>query len=373
MNRRKNLKLNSIDRYLKSSPNIHLEEYSSCEVPAGCGGVVLRWVNQDSSVALDLIQRFSTRASVWINGKPISNRRQYVTKGNSVLAYEFSEVDAGTGLLHVAGKDREQNLAFISEDDSSWRYTLEKPSSNAWKTADFDDSSWKPLVNRDFKCNEVNDYNYNILKETGAKQLGIQENSSGPIWIRKSFRYGELSDLLKAVQANLDCMALGVVESCLDNREFSETRGFDRQGKTLVMNKGKMRGTCTLCSHYLRPGTHVVGIRIKSGLKKPVLIASVVDNDKNALTYTQANGKWKYTTKEPSQEWLSPEYDDSDWKLMEVGEMSHFKFSGGMAKYEFEKISITPAEAISLNISFLKLLSQRTIWIRHVFEVMVEE
>jgi hypothetical protein len=38
----KDLRLNSLSRYTKRSPEYVLEEHSHCEVPAGCGGVVLR-------------------------------------------------------------------------------------------------------------------------------------------------------------------------------------------------------------------------------------------------------------------------------------------------------------------------------------------
>jgi len=37
------LRLNSLDRFRKSKSGLTLEVYSSCEVPAGCGGAVLRW------------------------------------------------------------------------------------------------------------------------------------------------------------------------------------------------------------------------------------------------------------------------------------------------------------------------------------------
>jgi hypothetical protein len=33
------LKLNDLDRYHKRSASLILQEYSHCEVPAGCGGV----------------------------------------------------------------------------------------------------------------------------------------------------------------------------------------------------------------------------------------------------------------------------------------------------------------------------------------------
>ena len=33
------LRLNTLNRFRKHSPRLLLEEYSHCEVPAGCGGV----------------------------------------------------------------------------------------------------------------------------------------------------------------------------------------------------------------------------------------------------------------------------------------------------------------------------------------------
>ena len=46
-------KLNGPDRYRKRSPRLVLEEHSHCEVPAGCGGVVLRWINTDREITVD--------------------------------------------------------------------------------------------------------------------------------------------------------------------------------------------------------------------------------------------------------------------------------------------------------------------------------
>lgn len=51
------LKLNSISRFSKQSPRLVLEEHGHCEVPAGCGGVVLRWRGADDPIALKLSAR----------------------------------------------------------------------------------------------------------------------------------------------------------------------------------------------------------------------------------------------------------------------------------------------------------------------------
>jgi hypothetical protein len=41
--------LNSLDRFRKHPGQLVLEEHGHCEVPAGCGGVVLRWRNPNPS------------------------------------------------------------------------------------------------------------------------------------------------------------------------------------------------------------------------------------------------------------------------------------------------------------------------------------
>ncbi len=49
----KGLNLNNLDRYTKLSPRFVLEEYSHCEVPAGCGGIVLRWRNPEVGIPIE--------------------------------------------------------------------------------------------------------------------------------------------------------------------------------------------------------------------------------------------------------------------------------------------------------------------------------
>ncbi len=46
------LKLNTIGRFVKRSPCLALEQHNHCEVPAGCGGVVLRWFNPSRGIPI---------------------------------------------------------------------------------------------------------------------------------------------------------------------------------------------------------------------------------------------------------------------------------------------------------------------------------
>ena len=56
------LKLNSISRSSKQSPRLVLEEHGHCEVPAGCGGVVLRWRGHDDPIPVKLSPQCASNA-----------------------------------------------------------------------------------------------------------------------------------------------------------------------------------------------------------------------------------------------------------------------------------------------------------------------
>lgn len=54
MAKKRDLVVNDLSRYEKSSARLVLEDYSSCEVPAGCGGGILRWIDPREALPLTL-------------------------------------------------------------------------------------------------------------------------------------------------------------------------------------------------------------------------------------------------------------------------------------------------------------------------------
>src|SRR5574339_211352 len=62
------LRLNTLHRFRKHSPRLLLQEYSHCEVPAGCGGVVLRWIDREGG--LPVVVRVAALGPVraWLDG-----------------------------------------------------------------------------------------------------------------------------------------------------------------------------------------------------------------------------------------------------------------------------------------------------------------
>jgi len=64
------LKLNSLSRYQKNSPQFILEAHGHCEVPAGCGGVVLRWWNPSQGVPVQMWVYTPGECAFYLDGKP---------------------------------------------------------------------------------------------------------------------------------------------------------------------------------------------------------------------------------------------------------------------------------------------------------------
>jgi hypothetical protein len=204
---KKNLKLNSLSRYSKQSSRLTLEEHGHCEIPAGCGGVVLRWRNPES---IPVQIHFHTHGKVdfFLDGKqPVSNLA-LLSYGEHVLAFRISQsltarFQPNQGLLMFAGfydekqmnikviGNSQKNIYILSKPDDSWKYSLSKPANDSWLYAGFDDSAWTPMEFKSLpkpKKNEIGDYHLTHLKGLGAQGLGITKRHLGKtVWIRKSF------------------------------------------------------------------------------------------------------------------------------------------------------------------------------------------
>src|SRR5213075_3290995 len=81
----RDLKLNPL-RYTKQSSSLVLEQHSHCEVPAGCGGVVLRW-RDPTNIPLEVDLYLEGKASFAIDGVPTKSSRPLVAIGAHVLSF----------------------------------------------------------------------------------------------------------------------------------------------------------------------------------------------------------------------------------------------------------------------------------------------
>jgi hypothetical protein len=201
------LKLNSISRYAKGSSRLVLEEHGHCEVPAGCGGVVLRWRNQNQSLPVEMWVHTNGEREFFLDGAHPSSGRPLLSYGEHVLAFRISGFDPQSGLLMFAGFYDEKEMVHVelshrigeriyilSVVDGSWKYSLVEPFDDTWKVIEFDDSTWAAMVAKPIPEPSEKDrgwYAYKKLTDFGAQGLGI-ETTGGNVWIRKTFRLERL-------------------------------------------------------------------------------------------------------------------------------------------------------------------------------------
>lgn len=200
-----NLRLNSLARYSKPyskrSSRYVLESHSHCEVPAGCGGAVLRWRNPRRAIPL-LIHLFAPgEVHMLLNGAPLTSARPLIPYGEHVLAWKINGINSAAFafVCSISTSDKSyrvqetpltgQSLAILSAPDTTWRYTLAEPP-ESWMQVDFDDSAWPVLVK--VKLSEEpqeKTYQLSVLLDKGALPLGFRGDldKDTTIWIRRRF------------------------------------------------------------------------------------------------------------------------------------------------------------------------------------------
>ena len=194
--------INSLDRFRKQSPHLLLETHSHCEVPAGCGGVVMRWRNPKAARPVRVWVYTSAPANCWIDGEPLERGSLDLKPGPHVLAVAMEKVDRTAGLLMAAlahdpedaGTQKvEAPLKIVSAGDGSWKATIEPPP-EGWRTADFADAGWSALVEvaiPEVGYDRPGGWQWHACQDQGAAGLRLdlprRVTRSGPVWMRKVF------------------------------------------------------------------------------------------------------------------------------------------------------------------------------------------
>src|SRR5689334_12283743 len=133
----RDLKLNSLSRYAKQSPHLILEEYGHCEVPAGCGGVVLRWRNPDAGLPIPVRLYAAGECRAYLDGAPFTEGRPTLAFGEHLLALEISGIDPRYLVLLFSAiyEEKEQRdpvrrsrptgerARILSAADGTWKYS----------------------------------------------------------------------------------------------------------------------------------------------------------------------------------------------------------------------------------------------------------
>lgn len=188
-----------------------LEEHSSCEIPAGCGGVVLRWFNPLRAIPIEFWMYLNGDVKFALDGEFPKSARPLLDYGEHVLSFVVSGFKAKEGIFMFAASagtkrdapvESSAGTEFLSDADGSWKYTSVAPNDPSWMQPGFDDTSWQPLVLKPVPEPERNGMEWfrrNKLVELGAKGLGIEEDgtwlsrllrltpATNQLWIRRIF------------------------------------------------------------------------------------------------------------------------------------------------------------------------------------------
>lgn len=196
------LKLNDLDRYRKRSASLILQEYSHCEVPAGCGGVVLRWVDLDEAVPLTVYAAAVGGVTLSLDG--VATRAALVTVplGDHVVGMHVRGGQAEVTTVQVAGVFRPNPLGhetaahqvlLCSLGDSPWRATTREPAAG-WDAPGFDDHAWRELSALAPSSSDALRWSRREAERYGAVALGLPSHR-GPLWVRAplSLRAGAVS------------------------------------------------------------------------------------------------------------------------------------------------------------------------------------
>ncbi len=185
------LRLNELQRYRKTSDRLALEVHSHCEVPAGCGGVVLRWRRPGAPIGISLFFYVSgSSEGPFLDGKPIDEQRMSVAPGEHVLSFVVNKPRDRGFLLLEASLQPEIGSALrpraASRADGRWRAATREPP-EGWQLPGFDSPDFVPLVETPVPKPKGNDgWRWDMLQRE-AKGLGLPSKAARA-WVRWSFR-----------------------------------------------------------------------------------------------------------------------------------------------------------------------------------------
>jgi len=192
------LRLNALSRYSKQSSEYVLEVHSHCEVPAGCGGVVLRWRNPRLAIPLEIWAYTAGEAHFFLDGSLPASARPLVPYGEHVFAWMITGFDPAAPVLACSATYMDklihlsvtpptgQSVSIQSPPDGTWRYTFTPPP-GTWTRVDFDESAWHSMIARPVS-EEERRKTYRLYRafDYGAQPLGV-EGEAHTVWIRRRF------------------------------------------------------------------------------------------------------------------------------------------------------------------------------------------
>ena len=190
---------NSLDRFVKSSPRLVLERFTSCEVPAGCGGVVYRWRRADRDVSMALALYTPGEVKAWVDDEEVLSTHIDLVRGPHVLGLYFPNARPDTSLFLCAAtvanpSGMDDSRFFHSLDDQTWLYRLSDPG-KGWMAPDADEG-WQQLEKGaafpDISERSLGYWRHQRIRQARAVPLAVPGGLPAPlpVWVRRAFVLG---------------------------------------------------------------------------------------------------------------------------------------------------------------------------------------
>lgn len=183
------LRLNTLHRFAKHSARLVLHEYSHCEVPAGCGGVVLRWVDPAKG-APATIRMFSTgtQGSCWLDGEPLASSLALLRAGPRLLAVHARRAKPGAQLFTVGVVyDEDQDTQLLAGAGVRWRCTTTPPA-EGWAAPTYDDAAWQKVPSASKAHMAAQDsWVQRTFQEASEQGRPVIMQDTDELWLRVAF------------------------------------------------------------------------------------------------------------------------------------------------------------------------------------------
>ncbi|MFO0549512.1 MAG: hypothetical protein U0271_14060 [Polyangiaceae bacterium] len=194
------LSLNTLHRFSKRSPRLVLEEYSHCEVPAGCGGVVLRWMDKSGARPCRLEVTTLGGSDVWLDEQRQRSSLVSISPGHHEIWILVTELGQSWALKGRPVVPTPFSVSVRLGANGAGAELLSARDQGAWQWADSAattpeelrraDPEWLPLSSGVRIADKLHDrqlFGFDRAAQAGRPIHAIGKPGSTSAWVRLAF------------------------------------------------------------------------------------------------------------------------------------------------------------------------------------------